>query len=100
MKKNKIGPKGDSWEDFKSSLLSSEERDELELKIKLVSEILKARQELGLTQKQLEAESGVKQPIIARLEKGTTDPQLTTVLKILRALGKTLAIIPIDEKAA
>lgn len=100
MKRNKMGPIGDSWEDFKASLLSSEERDELELKIKLVSEILKARQELGLTQKQLEAESGVKQPIIARLEKGTTDPQLTTVLKILRALGKTLAIIPIDEKAA
>jgi hypothetical protein len=32
------------------------------------------------------------------MEKGTTDPQLMTILKILRPLGKTLAIVPIEEK--
>jgi len=38
--------------------------------------------------------SGVKQPIIARMEKGNTAPQLETVLKTLYPLDKTLAVIP------
>jgi len=41
--------------------------------------------------------SGVKQPVIARLEKGQTDPQLTTVMKILAPLGKTIAIVPLKK---
>ncbi len=64
----------------------------------LVEEIINSRQEHGLTQKQLEEMSGVKQPIIARLEKGTTDPQLSTLLKVLAPLGKTLAIVPLEPK--
>ena len=40
--------------------------------------------------------SGVKQPVIARIEKGTSSPQIETVLKILAPLGKTLAIVPLD----
>ena len=51
---------------------------------------MKARQEKGLSQKKLEALCGVKQPIIARIEKGSTIPQLDTILKILAPLGKTL----------
>lgn len=46
------------------------------------------------TQKQLEAMSGIKQPVISRMENGTSDPQLSTVLKILNSLGKTLQIVP------
>ncbi|MCI9359196.1 MAG: helix-turn-helix domain-containing protein [Lachnospiraceae bacterium] len=41
--------------------------------------------------------SGVKQPIIARMEKGTTSPQIDTILKILLPLGKTLAIVPCEK---
>jgi predicted transcriptional regulator len=51
----------------------------------------------GFTQKRLEQASGVKQPIIARMERGTTDPQLTTILKILKPLGMTLAIVPLKN---
>lgn len=40
-----------------------------------------------------------KQPIIARMEKGSTKPQLDTVLKILAPLGKTLAIVPLGKEA-
>jgi predicted transcriptional regulator len=43
----------------------------------------------------LEELSGVRQPVIARLENGETDPHLTTILKILRPLGKTLAVVPL-----
>ena len=41
--------------------------------------------------------SGVAQPVIARMEKGTTDPRIETVLKVLAPLGKTLAVVPLQR---
>lgn len=93
----RISPIGDDGDDLRSSLLPPEEIAETDLKVALIGEIINARQEKGLTQKQLEEASGVKQPIIARMERGSTDPQLTTILKILRPLGKTLAIVPLEN---
>ena len=58
----------------------------------LLSALTKARQDAGLSQKQLEILSGVAQPCIARTEKGTTDPKLSTLLKLLEPLGLTLSI--------
>lgn len=58
----------------------------------LLSALVRARQNAGLSQKQLEILSGVAQPCIARTEKGTTDPKLSTVLKMLEPLGLTLSI--------
>ena len=68
-----------------------------EKKQNLVHEILRTRREMGMTQKNIEAACGVKQPVIARMERGLTDPQLTTILKVLRPLGKTLKIVDIEE---
>jgi len=55
--------------------------DDIEVyKQNLLSELVKARQKFGVSQKQLEILSGIAQPCIARTEKGTTDPTLTTLL--------------------
>ena len=91
-------PIGTSWKEYKQSRMTAAERDELTLKADIVCEILESRQQQGLTQKELEAASGVKQPIIARMEQGKTDPQLTTILKVLRPLGKTLAVVPLEKQ--
>lgn len=64
----------------------------------LVAEIVNLRQERGLTQKQLEQLSGVKQPIIARMETGANIPQLSTIIKLLAPLGKTLAVVPLESE--
>lgn len=61
---------------------------------KIVDEIIKIRKEQKISQRTLSELSGVKQPIIARMEKGNTAPQLETVLKTLYPLDKTLAVIP------
>lgn len=61
-------------------------------KQKLIQELVIARQEAGISQKQLEVLSGIAQPCIARTEKGTTDPKLSTLLKLLEPLGLTLSI--------
>lgn len=62
------------------------------LRQKILEELVKARRSAGLSQKQLEILSGVPQTCIARTEKGVTDPQLTTLLKLLEPLGLTLSI--------
>lgn len=84
--------------EFVDSLLTPEEIAESDLRAALIGELIKARQEKGLSQKKLEELSGVKQPIIARMEKGTTNPQLDTVLKVLAPLGKTLAVVPLENR--
>ena len=84
--------------EFIDSLLTPEEILESDLRVALRGELIKARQEKGLSQKKLEELSGVKQPVIARMEKGQTSPQLDTILKVLAPLGKTLAIVPLNSK--
>lgn len=87
---------GESWEKVERELFTPEEIAESKLRVALIGEIIKARQEQGMSQKRLEELSGVKQPVIARMEKGSTSPQLDTVLKVLAPLGKTLAIVPLE----
>ena len=84
--------------EFIDSLLTPDEIAESDLRVALIGELIKARQERGLSQKKLEELSGVKQPVIARMEKGQTSPQLDTILKVLAPLGKTLAIVPLNNK--
>lgn len=88
---------GSSWEEVERELFTPEEIAESRLRVALIGEIIKARQEKGITQKQLEELSGVKQPVIARMERGTTSPQIGTVMKVLAALGKTLAVVPLES---
>lgn len=83
--------------EFMDSFLTPEEIAESNLRVALIGELIKARQEKGISQRKLEELSGVKQPVIARLEKGLTNPQLDTILKILFPLGKTLEIVPLKK---
>ena len=83
---------------FMDTFLTAEETAESNLRAALIGELIKARQEKGISQKQLEELSGVKQPIIARMEKGITNPQIGTVLKVLAALGKTLEVVSLKQE--
>ena len=71
MSKSKINPKGSSWDELEKQLFTSEEIAESEVRVAIINEMIKARE-----------------------ENGTSDPQLSTVLKILNSLGKTLQIVP------
>ena len=68
-----------------------------EQKRAIYAQIAELRKQQGITQQELEKLSGVRQPIIARIEKGTVSPQISTLIKILVPLGYTLAIAPIDK---
>ena len=87
------------WDEkLERELYTPEEIAASNLRVALIGELIKARQEKGISQKKLEELSGVKQPIIARMEKGSTKPQLDTILKVLAPLGKTLTVVPIKHK--
>lgn len=81
------------WHNGKCGYMTVDERRK-----ELVNEVIRLRQEQGITQKQLEELSGVRQPIIARMETGENIPQILTMIKLLAPLGKTLAVVPIEKK--
>lgn len=92
MSKKNVSPIGSSWDALEQECFTPDEIAASKLRASLVCEIVRARQNMGISQKKLEELSGVKQPIIARMEKGSTSPNLSTVLKVLAPLGKTLYI--------
>ena len=83
---------GRNWVDVRKGLFTKEEIAESDLRVALIGELIKARKEQGISQRELEEMSGVRQPVIARMENGNTTPNLSTVLKVLAPLGKTLYI--------
>lgn len=89
---------GSNWKDVRKEIFSQEEIVESNMRVAIIGELIKARQEQGISQKKLEELSGVQQPVIARMEKGITNPQIDTILKVLAPLGKTLAIVPLENQ--
>jgi len=84
-----------TWNEVRPEIYSAEEIRESDLRVAIIGELIKARQEKNISQQELEYLSGVKQPVISRMESGETSPQLDTVLRVLAPLGKTLAVVPL-----
>ena len=91
------GAIGSNALEFMQGILTPEETAASNLRVAMMVEIAQARASKGISQKKLESISGVKQSVIARMERGHTSPQLDTVLKVLAALGKTLYIGDIED---
>ena len=85
----------EDWEDVRKEIFSAEEIAESDLRVAVICELIKARRERGISQYKLEELSGVKQSSIARIERGTVNPTVGTLQKILAPLGKKLAIVSI-----
>jgi transcriptional regulator with XRE-family HTH domain len=65
---------------------------EYELKAQLIVNLIAERKKANMSQKKLEELSGVRQPTIARIERGSMNPSLDIILRLLAAMGKTLKI--------
>ncbi len=77
--------------------VSAAEKAQIEFETSLIGKLIEAREEKGLSQRDLAEISGVKQPAIARLESMKSTPQIDTLFKILSPLGYTLKIVPATE---
>ena len=85
---------GSNWMDVRKAMFTSEEIAASDKRVAiLASAITATRKSQKISQRKLELLSGVKQPVISRLENGDTNPTIATLLKILEPLGKTLSIV-------
>ena len=88
------------WDDeYDKEHFTQEEIAQSNLQAALIAAMIEARKEKNISQRDLEKLSGVKQPVIARIEKGENSPQVNTLLKLLAAMDKTLAIVPLKTAA-
>ena len=84
------------WSKAKEIILKNKEvQNELELnktEYKIIEEIIMARREKNLTQKELAELIGTRQSNISRLESGNYNPSLDFLKKIASAMDKKLEV--------
>ena len=85
-----------NWDKAKAIILNNDEvQNELkmnEAEYKIIEEIIMARKEKNLTQKELAELIGTKQSNISRLESGNYNPTIDFLNKIAVAVGKELKV--------
>lgn len=87
-----------TWEEVRSKLnISPEQEEEIQLEKDIIEATIEARKKNKLTQRELSKKSGVKQPVIARIEKCVNSPQTSTLIKLLYPMGYTLRVVPLDK---
>ena len=68
------------------------EYDALDAEYQLISSLIKARKEQGLSQQDLSKLTGIAQADLSKLENGNANPSLRTLKRIASGLGKKLQI--------
>ncbi len=87
-----INVMGYDLEEVRKEINTPKKSSSYELCEEIIKEIVHMRQHNNLSQNELADMSGVRQPMIARIEHGLNTPNMSTVLKLLAAFGKTLYI--------
>jgi len=86
------------WNEFEKELnITPEEEAQIQLEMDIIEATIEARKKNKLTQRQLSNKSGIKQPVIARMEKCINSPQVSTLIKILYPMGYTLRVVPLEK---
>lgn len=67
---------------------------------RMVSDLIKRRKMLGLTQEEVAKRAGLTQAQIARLENSSQIPRLDTLIKVAIALGLNIILNDVNEEAA
>ena len=86
-----------SWNDYKEHVRRIDpqgERDitDIESQAAIISAMIKQRNELGLSQRELAALCNIPQSSVARIESFQTTPNLATLLKLFRVLGLKISV--------
>ncbi len=86
-----------SWNDYKDHVKKidpngSRDITDIEEQARIISTIIKQRNALGLSQRDLASICNIPQSSVARIESLQTTPNLATLLKLLRPLGLKLTV--------
>lgn len=85
------------WDKYKEKVRKSDpdigrDLDEIEEVSLIVGEMIKQRQNLKLSQRDLAKLCGIPHSSVARIEAGRTTPNLSTLLKIFNQLGLSIVV--------
>jgi len=88
--------KSTNFEEFEAGLLKRpgirKEYEALQPKYDMICSLIKRRNQLRLTQRELAKIVGTQQPAISRLEKGDYNTTLSTFFKVAHALGLDISL--------
>ena len=90
-----------NWKEIKKELeegFTEDDFDEMELEKQIIRATIEARKKSNLTQQELSELSGIIQPSIAKIENFVRVPQYTTLMRLLRPMGYTLKVVPLNKK--
>ncbi len=88
-----------TWTDYKNNVRETnpeigKDIDEVEAISKIVGAMIERRHDLELSQRELADMCGIPHSSVARIESGSSTPNLRTLLKIFRELGLNLVAEP------
>lgn len=87
-----------SYEEFEAELLQDpeirKEYDALKPKYAMIQSLIERRNQFHMSQRELAAIIGTKQPAIARLENGSHNSTIGTLLKVANALDLDVELKP------
>lgn len=83
---------GMDFNEYLTQNLTNEEKEYVEARANFLVELSDIRRESNLTQKELAEKTGLSQSTIAKIERGSINPSINNILKLLAAMGKTLKI--------
>jgi len=78
--------------------LTEEERINYILKLEMVKTIIEVRKKKNITQQELSELSGVDVTSISKIEEFMREPEIPTLVKLLRPLGYNIKAVPIDNQ--
>ena len=87
-----------TWEEVRKNLnISPEQEAEIRLEMDIIEATIEARKNSKLTQRELSEKTGIKQPVIARIETSKHSPNTSTLMRLLYAMGYTLKVVPLEK---
>lgn len=94
-----MGEQFTKWEDFEKTLeINNEQEEEIRLEMDIINATIEARKKANLSQRDLSKKTGIKQPAIARIEKHTSSPNTSTLIKLLYPIGYTIKVVPLRKR--
>ncbi|MCR5477148.1 MAG: helix-turn-helix domain-containing protein [Lachnospiraceae bacterium] len=91
-----------NWDEYKVYVSQNDEEakliiEEAEAKAQIISIMIKRRNDLGLSQRELAELCGVPQSSIARIESNHSVPRLDMLIRIFSKLGLGVSIFPTNR---
>ncbi len=91
-----------TWEEYKKHVKETDNEigkdvESMEILAGIIGAVIKQRHDLNLSQRDLASACGLPHSSIARIESGRNVPNLTTLLKIVKALNLEVRVSQVDN---